>query len=331
MRYSSKAVLKKLFLFTVVFCLLFHVHAEAQRSMTREEYIATYRDIAIEEMRRNGIPASIKLAQGILESGFGNSELARVANNHFGIKCNGWNGRTMLQDDDRKNECFRAYDSATESFRDHSQFLRTRPWYASLFELNPTDYKAWAHGLRRAGYATNPRYAQLLIRVIEENNLSQYDQMAIAMVGELPELPNLRTAGSRPASPAPTQTVEDFAPVSFETYRVVKTNNRIKYVEARPGDTPESLAQELDMRPWQIIRYNEMQESQQIRPGQIVYLQPKRKKGVKAVHIAQPGETMYDISQQYGILLDHLLSRNQMELWQQPTVGQRILLRGRAK
>lgn len=329
MRPSSKAIYIKFFLFTIFFSLLFRVQANGQRSFTREEYIETYRDIAIEEMRRNGVPASIKLAQGILESGFGNSDLARMANNHFGIKCNGWTGRTILQDDDRKNECFRAYNSAIESYRDHSQFLRTRPWYASLFELDPTDYKAWAHGLKRAGYATNPRYAQLLIRVIEENNLSQYDQMALAMVGQLPEMPNLRSAGSRPATPAPTQTVEDFAPLSFETHRVVKTNNRIKYVEARPGDTPESLAREMNMRPWQIINYNELQEGQQIRPGQIVYLQPKRKQGVKAAHIAQPGETMYDISQQYGIRLDHLLSRNQMEPWQQPSVGQKILLRGR--
>ncbi|MEE4177877.1 MAG: glucosaminidase domain-containing protein [Bacteroides sp.] len=331
MRYPTKALFQKLFVFSILFCLLFGAHAEGQRSMTRDEYIATYRDIAIDEMRRNGIPASIKLAQGILESGFGNSELARIANNHFGIKCNGWTGRTMHQDDDRKNECFRAYEDPFDSYRDHSQFLRTRPWYASLFELDPTDYKAWAYGLRRAGYATNPRYAQLLIRVIEENDLSQYDKMALSMVNQLPEVPNLRTAGSRPASPAPTQTAEDFAPLTFETYRVIKTNNRIKYVEARPGDTPESLAQELDIRPWQILRYNELEEGQQIKPGQILYLQPKRKQGAKATHIVQPGETMYDISQLHGIRLDHLLSRNNMEDWQQPAVGQKILLRGRAR
>lgn len=331
MRYPTKALFQKLFLFTILFCLLVGANAEGQRSMTREEYIDTFRDIAIDEMRQNGIPASIKLAQGILESGFGNSELARYANNHFGIKCNGWTGRTMHQDDDRKDECFRAYDDPLQSYRDHSQFLRTRPWYASLFELDPTDYKAWAHGLRRAGYATNPRYAQLLIRVIEENNLSQYDQMAIAMVGNLPEAPNLRAAGSRPARPAPTQTAEDFAPLSFETHRVIKTNNRIKYVEARPGDTPESLAQELDVRSWQIIRYNELAEGQRLTPGQNIYLQPKRKQGSKATHIVLPGETMYDIAQLHGIRLDHLLSRNNMEDWQQPTVGQKILLRGKAR
>ena len=322
---------KKFFLFFIAFFLLHTGFARTQRSMTREEYIATYRDIAIEEMRRNGIPASIKLAQGILESGFGNSELARVANNHFGIKCNGWTGRTILQDDDRRNECFRAYDDPFQSYRDHSQFLRTRPWYAPLFDLDPTDYKAWAYGLRRAGYATNPRYAQLLIGVIEENNLTQYDQIALSMAGELPELPQLRAAGSRPATPAPTQTAEDFAPLSFETYRVIKTNNRIKFVEARPGDTPESLAEELNMMPWQIVRYNELENGRQIRPGQIVYLQPKRKQGSKATHIAQPGETMYDISQHYGIRLEDLLSRNEMERWQQPTVGQKILLRGRVR
>lgn len=331
MQYPTKALFHKFFLFTLLFSLLFGANAEGQRSMTREEYINTFRDIALEEMRQNGIPASIKLAQGILESGFGNSELARYANNHFGIKCNGWTGRTLHQDDDRKDECFRAYDDPFQSYRDHSQFLRTRPWYASLFELDPTDYKGWAHGLRRAGYATNPRYAQLLIRVIEENNLSQYDQMALAMAGTLPEAPNLRPAGSRPATPATTQTAEDFAPLSFETYRVIKTNNRIKFVEARPGDTPESLAEELEMMPWQIVSYNELEGGRQIRPGQIIYLQPKRRQGNKATHITQPGETMYDISQYYGIKLEHLLSRNQMERWQQPDVGRKILLRGRGR
>jgi LysM repeat protein len=331
MRYSPKAVFKKLFLSTVLFCMMLQGYADGQRRFTREEYIETYRDIAIEEMRTNGIPASIKLAQGILESGFGNSTLAVQANNHFGIKCNGWTGRTILQDDDAKNECFRAYNDPIESFRDHSQFLRTRPWYAPLFELDPTDYKAWAHGLRRAGYATNPRYAQLLIRVIEENNLTQYDKMAMNMLAELPASPNLRAAGSRPARPARTQTVEDFAPISFEAVRVVQTNNRIKYIVARQGDTPERLAEELSMRSWQIERYNELEEGRQIKPGQIVYLQPKRKQGTKPVHIAQPGETMYDIAQLHGIRLDQLLSRNNMQQWQQPQPGQKILLRGKAR
>lgn len=331
MRYSTKALLKRLFVFTVLFCLILQGYANGQRRFTREEYIETYRDIAIEEMRTNGIPASIKLAQGILESGFGNSELATRANNHFGIKCNGWTGRSVLQDDDAKNECFRAYNDPVESFRDHSQFLRTRPWYAPLFELDPTDYKAWAHGLRRAGYATNPRYAQLLIRVIEENNLSQYDKMAMNMLAELPASPNLRNASSRPASPAQTQTVEDFAPVSFEAVRVVQTNNRIRFIIARQSDTPERLAEELSMRAWQIERYNELGADRQIQPGQIVYLQPKRKQGTKPVHIVQPGETMYDIAQQHGIRLDQLLGRNNMQAWQQPQPGQKVLLRGRAR
>jgi len=331
MRYTLKARLKKLFLFTVLFCLVQQVFSNGYRRYSRDEYIETYRDIAIEEMRLHGIPASIKLAQGILESGFGNSDLAIRSNNHFGIKCNGWTGRSVLHDDDAKNECFRAYNDPIESWRDHSQFLRTRPWYAPLFDLDPTDYKAWAHGLRRAGYATNPRYAQLLIRVIEDNNLAQYDKIAKNMLVELPASPNLRTAGSRPARPAPTQGVEDFAPVSFEPVRVVQTNNRIKYIVARPGDTPERIAEEMSMRVWQILRYNELEDGRKIQAGQIVYLQLKRKQGIKAVHIAQPGETLYDISQQHGIRLDHLMSRNSMQAWQQPQPGQKILLTGKAR
>ncbi len=150
----------------------------AEQLITRKEYIETYKDEAVREMLVNGIPASITLAQGILESDNGNSALARYANNHFGIKCHaGWNGPSFYQDDDAKDECFRKYYSAYRSYKDHSEFLRTRTRYASLFSLKPTDYKGWARGLKKAGYATNPKYADLLIKLIEENDLAQYDKV----------------------------------------------------------------------------------------------------------------------------------------------------------
>lgn len=331
MPYILKVGFKKQLLFVVLFLLTINSFSNERRRYTREAYIETYRDIAIEEMRLHGIPASIKLAQAILESGFGNSVLSINSNNHFGIKCNGWTGRTVLHDDDAKNECFRAYNCPTESFRDHSQFLRTRPWYAPLFKLDITDYKAWAHGLSRAGYATNPRYAQLLIRIIEENNLTRYDKIGLNMMAELPASPNLRSASSRPTRPAPAQGIEDIAPVSFDPVRVVQTNNRIKYIVALAGDTPERIASDMNMRTWQIIRYNDLGGDRQIQTGQIVYLQPKRNQGVRAVHIVQPGETLYDISQQHGIKLQQLLNRNNMQAWQQLQPGQTILLRGKAR
>lgn len=326
-----KIRLKKILLVAVLIFAVNQVFSNERRRYTPQEYIETYSEIAIEEMRLHGIPASIKLAQGILESGFGNSVLAMNSNNHFGIKCNGWTGRTVLHDDDAKDECFRAYNDPIESWRDHSQFLRTRPWYAPLFKLDITDYRAWAHGLKKAGYATNPRYAQLLIRVIEENNLAQFDLIAMNKAPELPAAPNLRSASSRPAKPAPAQGVEDFAPVSFDPVRVVKTNNRIRYIVAIPGDTPERIAQEMNMREWQIVRYNELENGRQIQTGQIVYLQPKRNQGVRAVHIVRHGETMWDISQQHGIRLEQLLSRNNMQAWEQPQPGQKLLLRGKAR
>src|SRR5690606_39129704 len=147
-----------------------------QRTLNTEEYIRIYSSLAVEEMERSGVPASITLAQGILESGNGNSRLAREGNNHFGIKCgSGWNGRKTYKDDDHRNECFRAYPSVKASFRDHSEFLK-RPRYAFLFDLKPTDYKGWAHGLKKAGYATNPRYPQLLINLIERYELYYFDR-----------------------------------------------------------------------------------------------------------------------------------------------------------
>jgi len=303
--------------------------AGTQQRITLPEYIASFRDLAISEMQLHRIPASIKLAQAILESGFGNSRLARYGNNHFGIKCHGWTGRFLLHDDDAKNECFRAYDCPKASFRDHSQFLLTRPWYAPLFELDIMDYRAWAHGLRRAGYATNPRYAELLIRVIEENRLMRYDSIAMNLLAALPERQDFREARGRNVADTRTASIEHVAPPQMENRRVIKTNNRIKYIIALAGDTPESIAKEMNMRTWQIVRYNELENGGQIIPGRIVYLQPKRRKGVRSFHIVQPGETIFDISQLHGIKMEYLRSRNNLKEWQQPTVGMKLLLRGR--
>ena len=321
--------------FTLLFYfLLVHNSLASGPRFTLKQYLDTFSGIAIEEMQLHGIPASIKLAQGILESGFGNSELARYANNHFGIKCHGWQGRTMLRDDDKPNECFRAYDSALESFRDHSQFLRTRPWYAPLFQLEITDYEGWARGLQRAGYATNPRYAEKLIRIIREHGLTRFDSIGLGLIPPQAPLQSpqrvAQTMQNQQTPPITAQTARTAAGNEIMPTRVVKTNNRIRFIIAFEGDTPESIAKEMEMRTWQIVRYNELEGGRTIVPGQIIYLQPKRRKGVHAFHIVQQGETLYDISQQHGIQMRFLLERNNLETWQTLTVGQKLLLKDRA-
>ncbi len=293
------------------------------------DYIEAYKDIAMEEMHKHGIPASIKLGQGILESGFGNSDLAVVANNHFGIKCHGWQGRSFYKDDDRKDECFRAYDDPRQSFRDHSEFLTGRPRYAFLFELEITDYKGWARGLRKAGYATNPRYPELLIGVIERNNLHEFDRMVIASGNYKPVEVNQISHQSASVNRASETRPEDFPSVGLG--REVLENNRIRYVYARKGDTAESLAEELGLWAWEIYRYNDLSKDQPLVEGQIVYLQPKRRNARESWHVVQEGETMHDISQKHGVRLRLLYRRNSVEQGDALVPGQRIQLRARVR
>jgi hypothetical protein len=318
------------FLIVTSFIMLMTVSSGfSQNGLTLSDYIDKYKGIAMEEMRKNGIPASIKLGQGILESGFGNSPLAANANNHFGIKCHGWPGRTFYKDDDKPDECFRAYDDPEQSFRDHSEFLTGRPRYSSLFQLEITDYKGWARGLRQAGYATNPNYPDLLIRVIEQNKLYEFDRMVLSAGNNIrtetavPTRPAVADAVNRPAK------VEDFPAVGLG--REVGENNRIRFVYARAGDTPESLAEEMGIWAWEIYRYNDLQKTDRLKNGQIVYLQPKRRNASQSWHIVQDGETLYDISQKYGVRLSLLYRRNAMQANSQLSSGMRIKLRAGAR
>lgn len=315
---------KKLLTIALICIQVYSAEATAQQGISISEYIDTYKGIAMKEMRKHGIPASIKLAQAIVESGFGNSELAVNANNHFGIKCHGWDGPGYLYDDDERDECFRIYSHPVESFLDHSLFLMTRPHYAMLFELDKMDYTAWAYGLRMAGYATNPNYPQMLIRIIEEHGLMHYDKWAMDLTAELPN--NFPLIQAETSEARHQRTVEDFAPVSLGP-RQERQNNRIRYVVARKGDTPESLAKELGIWAWQIKKYNELSDEQDIRPGQYIYLQPKRRKAEVPHHVVQTGESMYDISQRYGIRLRQLYRRNDMEEGTQPLPGRQLKLR----
>lgn len=322
----------RLFLFLSLLGLLTAQKAQAQAGLTLPQYIETYKWIAIEEMHRTGIPASIKVAQGILESGFGNSDLAVEANNHFGIKCHtGWQGPTFHKDDDAKDECFRKYSDPLQSFRDHSEFLQTRERYAFLFKLDPQDYKAWAEGLRKAGYATNPQYPQLLIRVIEENRLFELDKIGpFQLAKEKPEKPGAESkkpSGKGDGSVS-ASTNSEFGTIPMPGPREILLNNRVKYIIARKGDSIESLSTELGMARWQFIRYNELEmASGSIKEGQVVYLQPKRRKSKTAFHTVQQGETIYSISQKYGVKTKYIYKRNHMQQGEEPAAGQRILLR----
>lgn len=288
------------------------------------DYINTYKDIAISEMMRTGVPASITLAQGMVESNYGRSELARKGNNHFGIKCHNWNGPTIYHDDDRKNDCFRKYRSPEESFRDHSDFLKNGSRYSFLFSLPPTDYEAWARGLKKAGYATNPDYANMIIRKIKEENLTVYDRGY--------------TAGRRVKASVThdqVQEIESEATASLSDGIVAKPsrvmiNNRIEYVIVRDGDTREDLEEEFDLLRWELPRYNELQSEFRLSPGQILYLQPKRDRADagKENYVFSEGDTMYSVSQKFGVKLKSLYEMNRMAEGTQPEPGTRLWLRG---
>jgi LysM repeat protein len=269
--------------------------------MTTRSYIDSFKLAAMVEMKAYGIPASITLGQGILESASGNSKLAKECNNHFGIKCRStWTGRFCLADDDAKDECFRGYLTANESYRDHSLFLYESKRYAKLFELASTDYKNWANGLREAGYATNPSYGNLLIGVIEKYRLAMYDSMVV--MGE------------------------DFYTPSTAT-KAASDVNGIPAIMAKPGETPEQLAARYNLEVWQIYKYNDIKQGDQINPGEIIYLKPKKKRSVEATHTVKQGETLHDISQMYGIKMKHLYKLNRLTPGQEAQIGEIINLR----
>lgn len=287
--------------------------------ITREEYIQYYKDIAIEEMNAYHIPASITLAQGILESGNGNSSLAKKANNHFGIKCHrGWNGKTYHMDDDAKDECFRKYSNPYESFKDHSIFLSTRDRYSFLFDLSIYDYKAWAHGLKKAGYATNPKYPQLLIKLIEQYDLTSYDK------NYQKNLHAVIQTITKPKGTSP----EDFTPITIgAANREIYENNGVKFIRARKGDTFYKIAQDFNIYTYQVYRYNELKKKDHLSAGQVLYLEKKKNKSSKAIHIVQPEETLYDISQEYAVKLKKLCKYNSLDKNAQLFPNQEIKLR----
>lgn len=315
-------LLKTIFLLTALLTISGSSAWALERKISRSEYIDQWKDEAVRQMFEYGIPASITLAQGILESGDGNSELARNANNHFGIKCHDWKGQTYHIDDDRPDECFRKYRNAEDSYHDHSKFLSRRGRYSFLFELKITDYKGWAKGLKKAGYATNPKYANLLIELIEKHQLYQFDKAK--------KKPG-RKERDRKEQENPEQATE-YATQPVADHHLQISKNNIKFVVVKKGDSLFKIAKEFNIDLRLIYKYNDLNKSDIIHPGDVIYLQPKRKKSRrKKFHVVKKGETMREISQLYGVKLKDLYKKNNMILGTEPVEGQRLSLRKRVK
>lgn len=280
--------------------------AQIRRNSLYESYIEQYKDLAVEQMRRYGIPASITLAQGLLESNAGRSELVTQGNNHFGIKCHGWKGRTTYHDDDERGECFRAYKNARDSYEDHSVFLSTQQRYARLFRLSSNDYKGWARGLKACGYATNPHYAESLIQIIETYGLYQYDYSS---------------KGSHRHS-------SDKDKYSVRASHQIYAYNDNLFVRVKFGDTFGSLSKELGISARKLAKYNERDRRDVLREGERIYLKKKRKKAdprYKGIaHTVAAGESMYSIAQLYGIRLSSLYKKNNLSPYYTIQVGDKL-------
>lgn len=311
-KYTSTAILLLL--------LIISHSLNSQTRITTEEYIEKYKDIAIRKQKEYKIPASITLAQGILESGSGNSRLAKKGNNHFGIKCHkGWKGKTIYVDDDIEHECFRKYKNAEESFKDHSQFLTQRGRYSFLFEYNTTDYKKWAYGLKKAGYATNPKYPQLLIGIIERYNLDQYDKSKAG-----------NKKKDKETGVSSSITKSEFKHIdTWPSGRKIFKNNGKKLIIIEKGDTFYGLADEFEIYYWQIRKYNDLKKGHVLQIGEVIYLEKKKRKAEKKYkfHIVESGETMHSISQMFGIRLSRLYKLNNMPKGIQASTGTKLRLR----
>ncbi|MEO8582609.1 MAG: glucosaminidase domain-containing protein [Flavitalea sp.] len=309
--------------------------AKAQPSADIVEYINNYKQLAMQEMKRTGIPAAVKLAQGVHETYAGKSDLVVMSNNHFGIKCKAeWTGKKVYHDDDSRGECFRKYDSAADSYRDHSNFLKSSDRYSFLFRLDPTDYKAWATGLKKAGYATNPKYAPIIIKIIEDYNLEQYTLIAMGRMSPSDEVvaqvlmpatntPDVKVPWvmepEQPALEVPPPVEAMYPPGEF-----VINNTRVIF--AKEGVSLLSVAQQYDIPLSRLIEFNELGGKEVLSKDQLVYLQRKRKTGMNEYHVVTSGESLYDICQQEAMRLESLLEFNHLQKFMQPAVGEKLYL-----
>lgn len=307
----------------------------------QERYIAKYSTIAVNEMYRSGVPASITLAQGIIESGSGLSVLAINGNNHFGIKChNNWTGATLRADDDRKNECFRSYDNAEDSFRDHSDFLRYRDRYKFLFDLPTTDYKGWAYGLKQAGYATDPSYAAKLIKCVEDYNLDRFDTMTVREVleegGEEAQMPEVVTQSEEiPESPLNIEASRLVRGEAGEEYRFslsrqLYSRNGVPFIYSVEGETYRTIAHDYHLFLREVLKYNELKEDEPLSPGTVVYLQPKKTKtlpGLDKYIVGADGESLRSVSQRFAVKEKSLRKLNRLPADYVLKEGDELLLR----
>lgn len=306
----------------ISFCLFWFSILHAQH-ITAENYIDMYKNIAVAEMKRSGVPASVTLAQGLLETESGNSDLLRRSNNHFGIKCKkSWTGESVTHTDDAPNECFRKYPKAEDSFKDHSDYLKSSPRYAALFQLEASDYKGWAFGLRKAGYATNPHYPQILISNIEKYNLQQYDTVTteVFVTGKL--------IGGNISEKNALLNADQPAQSSIDNALAGKTNmNGLRSVYVLKGTVPAAIAAKANMPLSKLLEYNDLISDAVLSDDQWIYLEAKALQGNRDFYIALQKERLYDIAQNNGIQLISLIQFNNMNGNAWVKKGRKIRLR----
>jgi hypothetical protein len=323
---------KLIFLLCLFIVCHFMAFGLLPQKYSRQEYIDLFAQFAIQEMNEYHIPASITMAQACLESGDGNSPLALEANNHFGIKCNnGWSGPSVRQDDDLTNECFRKYSSAIESFRDHSMFLSGGMRYQFLFDYDIKDYKRWAYGLKKAGYATDPQYPERVLKIIDEFQLYKLDEYYNSTAGYV--RPERSGDGSNSiTSHRGNRGIDNFSINPYLTRRVEKRNGS-KAFFARDGDTYEQIAIEFSLKEWEIFKYNDIEKGARPETGSVVYIQRKRGSAPRGnnFHTLKQGESIWSVAQWYGVRLSALYRKNRIITGSELRAGQQISLRRKVR
>jgi LysM repeat protein len=317
-------------------CILLASALIAKTSLSQvisiEQYIETYKDYAIREMKRMGVPAAITLAQGILETESGNSDLVKKSNNHFGIKCKStWTASGVSHDDDAAGECFRSYKDAESSFRDHSNFLRGSDRYSFLFKLDPRDYRGWAYGLKKAGYATNPKYPQILIKFIEDNNLQQYTLLA---VNDVPTWDGSKYK-SDPEDKAYDEITKELSGIQAEqntSNGTLQFENKISIngvtaIPAKRGTSLLAIATDNNIKLSKLLEFNDLETDGLLEKDQLIFLEKKSKEGEKDFYIAQQDETIYDVAQKNGIRLESLCEYNNLKQNKSVTLGTKLYLK----
>lgn len=330
---KSSSPMQKNRIILIFIGLIAVITVKAQDAAIIRTYIETYRSLAIAEMQRTGVPASIKLAQGIHETMAGTSDLVKKSNNHFGIKCkSNWTGESVSHDDDARGECFRKYEQAADSYKDHSDFLKNSSRYATLFKLDPLDYSAWAYGLKKAGYATNPKYPQIIIRLIEDYHLQDYTLIAMGKMqtpAEWASVASIESNNKATIIPAAGIIQEEPIKKQVPNYPLgeFKINDtRVVFVKK---ETPLlAIAQQYNVSLSRLLEFNEIPEMETLGEDQLIYLQRKKKTGQNEFHVVKTGETVQEIARDEAIRLESLLAYNHLQSQgQQPAVGEQLYLR----